>query len=291
MTSQQALIRLLAVPADLIERQSGYVSVSSLIKKHMVRDRSEGNAPIPRTEPAEIEIKLGDDLHQAIDTHINNEIRQWAHMDAEEALFQERLVEAEHESRLLLNQSFYMGASIGRAEYLYQTNKWRLERKARLMARPFVEIRPTDPGVLDAEKSVEYGQYVAFRLAFFKERPTFYPVATELTICSPRYSLIGRVDALFADDDGRVIIMDWKRSRAPGCDSKVGAMPATGILSSMPNNTCGRRLAQLNLYREILVENGIEVVDLMTIVFHPGLGPRNYSRTRYPFRAIFRPEV
>mgnify|MGYP005988874029 CR=1 FL=1 len=287
MTSTRALARLLATPVAQIESKTGYRSVSNLVNSHMVKDFGEVSAAFPRSESLDVETKKGEELHRAIDVQIKNEIAHWNHEQQELDSLNRRLSQVERSSREAARIAFRdtPGLTLWGTEHVYQDTRARLEAQARQAYRPFTPNIPAE--VLPTMSTIEYGQYQNFRRWFAQMYPSFYPVASEMTVHSPKTRLIGRIDALFTDDNGRAIIIDWKRSRTPGGNSVPGSQTATGPFKKFPNTVDGRRSAQLNVYREILEEAQVNVFEIMTVVFHHNLGIGNYAWTRSDFKKVY----
>ena len=104
-------------------------------------------------------------------------------------------------------------------------------------------------GIACSNDSVEWHQYLSFRA----DHPTWVPFRTELMMYDESNRITGSIDALMLDTtDGRLVMVDWKRSKAIKRTafrrSDVGLFP----LGTLPDSNFWHYSLQLNLYTDIL---------------------------------------
>ena len=93
------------------------------------------------------------------------------------------------------------------------------------------------------------------------------PHRTELCIFHCGLRVAGQIDALFLDDNWRLVIVDWKRIRFLRTD---GFRPLRYPLECLPDPTYWIYSFQLNLYRYILeTEYAFDVSAMYLAVVHP----------------------
>ena len=123
-------------------------------------------------------------------------------------------------------------------------------------------------------ESVEFKQF----LNFYEKHQHLRPYRTEWMIFSELLRITGSVDIIFKNEDGKLIIGDWKRSKEikkVGYNQAVAKFP----FQHLPDCNFYQYSLQLNLYRTILERFYNEKVDSMFLVIcHPDNENGDYQK-------------
>lgn len=106
-----------------------------------------------------------------------------------------------------------------------------------------------------------------FEALYEKRLHTLIPVAQELRIFSRKLKLAGTIDALFIKD-GKLFIVDWKTNKKLSTDADKCWQKLKPPFQDEWENELNKYSIQLNLYKLILSEYGIDV-DGCAIVYIP----------------------
>mmetsp|Transcript_18331 Transcript_18331/g.57669 ORF Transcript_18331/g.57669 Transcript_18331/m.57669 type:complete len:334 (+) Transcript_18331:80-1081(+) len=120
---------------------------------------------------------------------------------------------------------------------------------------------------VDEPRSPEFLQFLDFELEVLRERG-LRPWRSELSIFHCGLRLAGQCDLLCLDADGRVVVVDWKRSKdvARSCRFRRMLLPLVGLDDCNYNHYA----LQLNLYRYVLeTEYSVDVSGMLLGAFHP----------------------
>ena len=108
-------------------------------------------------------------------------------------------------------------------------------------------------------------QFSAFQTAAAAEGLT--PYRTEWRIFDDIRRLCGTVDAIYRRNDGKYVLIDWKRSN---CDHSRKSPNMRAPLAQYADNKLCRWSLQLNLYKTILeTYYGISIAEMRLVFFHP----------------------
>lgn len=121
----------------------------------------------------------------------------------------------------------------------------------------------------DKEMGIEFNEYFQrFHRDIVQQRKwTIY--RTEHMIFIEELYLNGSIDAIFKNEKGEIILVDWKRSKKIEREGFQGKM-GTGICSDLPDCNFYHYSLQLNLYKYILeLKYNMKVSELYLAVFHP----------------------
>jgi len=105
-------------------------------------------------------------------------------------------------------------------------------------------------------------------LNFVKDHKDLKPYRSEWEVYDEELLLAGSIDMIFEDDDGELIIYDWKRSK----DIKETNPWEEGLypLSHIPHANYWHYSLQLNIYKAILEKNyGKKVKEMNLLWLHP----------------------
>lgn len=125
--------------------------------------------------------------------------------------------------------------------------------------------------------SIEYKYFLKFR-EDFKE---LKPFRTEWMVYHEELKLVGSIDMIYEDNDGKLYIYDWKRSKEITYDSQYNKYAKTPCISHLPDTNFWHYSLQLNTYRRIIQEKyGKEVIGLYLVRFHPDDAYKTYERIK-----------
>lgn len=126
---------------------------------------------------------------------------------------------------------------------------------------------------LEPPHSVEFEMYLHFERAFLQPLG-LEPWRTEMNLFHCGLRLAGQADLVCRAEDGRLVILDWKRSRdikASGFRGQRQRPP----LAHLPDCNLWTYCLQLNTYRHMLEsEYELPVAGMFIVVLHPEQAPR-----------------
>ena len=118
------------------------------------------------------------------------------------------------------------------------------------------------------DDSVEYSYFLKFWVDFNSKYPKFKPYRLEWLIYDIEKRISGSIDCVLEDDQGNVILLDWKRSKE--IKSENPFQKGKGYFSDMDDCNKNHYTLQLSIYRHILQKNyNKRVVFCMLVIFHP----------------------
>lgn len=98
-------------------------------------------------------------------------------------------------------------------------------------------------------------------------------VEAEKSIILPEYNIAGTVDALFKKNDGKYVMVDWKRSShliIDGYPKKYGYGRGVSVINHLDNSSYYKYELQQSFYKYILEkEYGITISSMILAVLHP----------------------
>jgi hypothetical protein len=117
-------------------------------------------------------------------------------------------------------------------------------------------------------QSPEFQQFLAFEREFLQAR-NYTPYRTEMSLFHCGLGIAGQCDCLCRDSKGRLIVLDWKRSKEIKFSNRFGKMLPP--LAHLDDCNYWHYALQLNIYRYILrSEYAFDVSEEMYLgVFHP----------------------
>ena len=125
------------------------------------------------------------------------------------------------------------------------------------------------------DPSPEIQQFLDLFPSMVEDGLTIY--RTELSVYHRALNVAGQIDALFRDQDGHFVIVDWKRSPKISFDS-LRQMLAP--LDHLPDCNGSHYCLQLNLYRLFLEAEGYRVSRMYICAFHTLAQARVYEAPR-----------
>ena len=125
--------------------------------------------------------------------------------------------------------------------------------------------------------STEYQYFNNFLAAY----PDLKPYRTEWTIFHEELKLAGSIDMVFKDDEGNLLIYDWKRCKEIVKTNAFGKWGNKECIEHLPDTNYWHYCLQLNTYKAILEEKyGEKVKDLYLVCLHPDNKNKNYQRIK-----------
>ena len=115
---------------------------------------------------------------------------------------------------------------------------------------------------VDDDGSVEFALY----LQWLHAHPGWTLLRSEMVVASVGLGMVGgSIDALFQDEEGRIVLVDWKVSSK---DFEVGKGWGKGPVSHLPDCPLSKYWVQTNLYMYILDrEYGVKVDRAVIVQF------------------------
>jgi len=121
-------------------------------------------------------------------------------------------------------------------------------------------------------------------LEFVKNNLTLKPYRTEWLIYNDELKFAGSIDMVYENENGDLLIYDWKRSKDITKTNSWGKSAITECISHLPDTNFWHYSLQLNTYKNIL-ENRYEkkVVGLFLVKLHPNNSKKSYEVLKVPF--------
>lgn len=124
------------------------------------------------------------------------------------------------------------------------------------------------------DDSVEFGYFLNFWKDFRLKYPQFKPYRTEWVIYDLEKRISGSIDGVLEDDQGNLILLDWKRSKE--IKSKNPFQKGKGYFSEFEDCNLNKYTLQLSIYRHILQKNyNKKIIFCMLVILHPN--QKNYK--------------
>jgi ATP-dependent exoDNAse (exonuclease V) beta subunit len=125
--------------------------------------------------------------------------------------------------------------------------------------------------------SIEYEYFMNFTKAF----PELKAYRTEWTVFHEELRLAGSIDMVFENEEGDLLIYDWKRSREIVKTSNWNKCSSSPVISHIPDTNYWHYCLQLNTYKAILESKyDKKVVGLYLVCLHPENKNQNFQRIK-----------
>lgn len=125
--------------------------------------------------------------------------------------------------------------------------------------------------------SIEYQYFMNFRDAF----PELKAYRTEWTVFHEELKLAGSIDMVFENEQGDLLIYDWKRSKEIVKTSTWNKFSNNETISHIPDTNYWHYCLQLNTYKAILeAKYDKKVVGLYLVCLHPDNKNNNFQRIK-----------
>ena len=130
-------------------------------------------------------------------------------------------------------------------------------------------------GLAVVNESIEYSYFQKFVQDF----PNLKPYRTEWMVYWEEIKISGSIDMVFENENGELLIYDWKRCKEISFENGFGKNAITPCISHLPDSNFWHYSLQLNMYKKIL-ENKYDkkVVGLFLICLHPDNPYKTYDR-------------
>ena len=124
-------------------------------------------------------------------------------------------------------------------------------------------------------ESVEYSYFKNFLLKF----PELKPYRTEWTVFHEDLKLAGSIDMVFENENGDLLIYDWKRCKEIVKTSGFNKFANNDVIQHIPDTNYWHYCLQLNTYKAILESKyDKKVVGLYLVCLHPENKNKNFQR-------------
>jgi hypothetical protein len=115
----------------------------------------------------------------------------------------------------------------------------------------------------------EWGHFKRFWNELLTTKPDYRIYRTEWTIYNEKKTISGSIDAVLMKPNGKVVLLDWKRSKKIESWNDFGHY-GLGPFARLIHCNFVHYCIQLNMYRRILETcYGLEVESMFFVVFHP----------------------
>lgn len=116
--------------------------------------------------------------------------------------------------------------------------------------------------------TTEFGYFRNFYEDFKSDFPEYKPYRTEWVVYDEDRMVAGSIDCIMSDDDGNIIILDWKRSKE--IKESNPYEKGFGVFSTFDNCNYNHYTFQLNIYKHILeTKYNKKVKYMFIVVFYP----------------------
>lgn len=121
-------------------------------------------------------------------------------------------------------------------------------------------------------------------IRFVNEHPKLKPYRTEWMIFDEDLKLAGSIDMVYENQDGTLLIYDWKRSKDISKINGWNKFATNPLISHMPDSNFWHYALQLNTYKAILERKyGKQVTKLCLVRLHPDNEENTYELLDVPF--------
>lgn len=124
-------------------------------------------------------------------------------------------------------------------------------------------------------QSLEYSYF----LKFAHDYKDLKPYRTEWMVWNEDIKIAGSIDMVFEQEDGSLLIYDWKRSKEIVKTTGFNKFAQTDCISHLPDTNFWHYSLQLNVYKRILEEKyNKRVAGLFLVCLHPNNKNQSYIR-------------
>jgi hypothetical protein len=136
-------------------------------------------------------------------------------------------------------------------------------------------------GLNPVNDSIEFKYFKQFVADF----PNLKPYRTEWCVYYEELKLSGSIDMVFENEDGNLLIYDWKRCKEIKHDNgNYTTYSTTPCINHLPDTNFWHYALQLNMYKTILEHKyNKKVVELYLVCIHPENVYHSYERIQVPF--------
>lgn len=116
--------------------------------------------------------------------------------------------------------------------------------------------------------SIEFNQFLGFWKEFSRNNPQWKPYRTEWIVYDEDKNLAGSIDMCLSNDEGQIVILDWKRSKEIKRNNNW--QRGFGPFKHMDDCNYNHYTLQLNIYRHILeTKYDKQIIAMYLVICHP----------------------
>lgn len=131
--------------------------------------------------------------------------------------------------------------------------------------------------------SIEYQYFIDFIEATNNTPSPLKPYRTEWMIYHEDLLLAGSIDMVYENDDGTLMIYDWKRSKEIKKTDNFLKFALTECISHLPDTNFWHYSLQLNTYKKMIEEKyGKKVTKLCLVCLHPNNKNKSFQLISVP---------
>ena len=128
-------------------------------------------------------------------------------------------------------------------------------------------------------KSIEYEYF----LKFAEDYKHLKPYRTEWIVWNEDVRISGTIDMVFQDENGDLVIYDWKRTKEICKTSGYNNSAITECINHLPDTNYWHYVLQLNTYKKIIEDKyNKKVVGMYLVCLHPNNSNNSYQRIHVP---------
>jgi ATP-dependent exoDNAse (exonuclease V) beta subunit len=191
----------------------------------------------------------------------------------------EKVLDNTMKSRKMNDPTYkYYGMTRDEIKQAWEENR---DRAARAGTKMHYDIECHYNGWDVQNDSIEF-QY--FR-KFLEDFPNLKPYRTEWCVYHEELKLSGSIDMVFENENGELVIYDWKRCQEIKHDNGFYTTYATTpCITHLPDTNFWHYALQLNVYKTILEQKyDKKIVDLKLVCIHPNNQYQTYECIQVPF--------
>lgn len=118
-------------------------------------------------------------------------------------------------------------------------------------------------------------------LQFVRDYPHLKPYRTEWMIYDTELKFAGSIDMVYENEDGTLMIYDWKRAKEINKSTSFGQKSITSCIQHVPDTNFWHYSLQLNTYKALLEKiYNKKVTDLFLVRLHPNHPEKTYELIR-----------
>lgn len=162
-------------------------------------------------------------------------------------------------------QSKYHGKTPEVIKEEWKQNGNEASRLGTIMHKSIEQFLNNDP--IDTPNSKEFLMFQSFWRQLLSQYPMLKPYRSEWIVYDEDIMISGSIDCVLEDNNGNLVILDWKRSKEIKMSNKEkGYYP----FNNFDNCNYHTYTLQLNFYRHILeTKYGKNIIFMMLVVLHP----------------------
>jgi ATP-dependent exoDNAse (exonuclease V) beta subunit len=185
----------------------------------------------------------------------------------------DKIIANMRKSRNWVNSKYY-GQTDAEIKALWEANR---DNAAQAGTKMHYDIECYYNECPNENDSVEYQYFMNFKDAY----PELKAFRTEWTVFHEELKLAGSIDMVFENEQGDLLIYDWKRSKEIVKTSTWNKFSNNETISHIPDTNYWHYCLQLNTYKAMLEANyDKKVVGLYLVCLHPDNKNGNFQRIK-----------